>query len=152
MIFTDTDGDGDADIYVANDSVMNLFFRNLGDGRFEEVALAAGLGFSEEGRAEAGMGVDAGDDGKLGLFVTNYEFETNTLYRNLDDGAFVDATYRTGLAVPSLPWVGFGTSFFRSSRSSAGERASSRSSASRASFASRDDDRRRAITARGRAA
>jgi len=114
VIFTDTDGDGDADIYVANDSVMNLFFRNLGSGRFEEVALSAGLGFSEEGRAEAGMGVDAGDfdgDGKLDLFVTNYEFETNTLYRNLGDGTFVDATYRAGLAVPSLPWVGFGTSF-----------------------------------------
>ena len=94
---------------------MNLFFRNLGDWRFEEVALAAGLGFNEEGRAEAGMGVDVADydgNGTLDLFVTNYEAETNTMYQNLGDGSFIDATYQTGLAVPSLPWVGFGTNFF----------------------------------------
>ena len=115
VLATDTNQDGYPDIYVANDSVMNLFFRNLGDGRLEEMALASGLGFSEEGRAEAGMGVDAADfdgDGQLDLFVTNYEFESNTLYRNQGGGSFVDTTYPSGLALPSLPWVGFGTSFF----------------------------------------
>ena len=89
VLATDTDQDGYPDIYVANDSVMNLLFRNLGEGRFEEMALASGLGFSEEGRAEAGMGVDAADfdgDGQLDLFVSNYEGESNTLYRNQGGG------------------------------------------------------------------
>ena len=115
VIFTDYDEDGDADIYVTNDSVMNYFFRNLGGGRFEETALTLGVGFDEEGRAEGSMGVDAGDydgDGKLDLFVTNFESESNTLYRNLGDGTYADTTYASGLALPSLPWVGFGTSFF----------------------------------------
>ncbi len=115
VIFVDLDEDGDADIYVANDSVMNFFFRNLGDGRFEETALSLGVGFSEDGRPEAGMGLDFGDydgDEALDLFVTNYELETNTLYRNLGDGTFMDTTYQSGLALPSLPWVGFGTGFF----------------------------------------
>jgi hypothetical protein len=96
---------------------MNFFFRNLGDGRFEETALSLGVGFSEDGRPEAGMGLDFGDydgDEALDLFVTNYELETNTLYRNLGDGTFMDTTYQSGLALPSLSWVGFGTGFFES--------------------------------------
>jgi hypothetical protein len=115
VIATDYDEDGDPDVYVANDSEMNFLFKNLGGGRFEETALAAGVGFDEEGRAEGSMGVDAADydgDGKLDLFVTNYEAESNTLYRNLGDGTFADTTYRAGLALPSLSWVGFGTNFF----------------------------------------
>ncbi len=115
VIATDYDEDGDPDIYVANDSEMNFLFKNLGGGRFEETALAAGVGFDEEGRAEGSMGVDVADydgDGKLDIFVTNYEAESNTLYRNLGDGTFADTTYRAGLALPSLSWVGFGTNFF----------------------------------------
>jgi hypothetical protein len=115
VIFTDYDEDGDPDIYVANDTMMNYFFRNLGGGTFEETALALGLGFDEDGRAEGSMGIDAGDydgDGKLDLFVTNFESESNTLYRNLGDGTYTDMTYAAGLALPSLPWVGFGTGFF----------------------------------------
>jgi len=115
VIATDDDGDGDPDIYVANDTMMNHFFRNLGSGRFEETALALGLGFDENGRAEGSMGVDASDydgDLDLDLFVTNFESEGNTLYRNLGDGTYADATDAAGLALPSLPWVGFGTGFF----------------------------------------
>ena len=115
VIFTDYDEDGDPDIYVANDTMMNDFFRNLGGGAFEETALALGLGFDEDGRAEGSMGLDASDydgDGKLDLFVTNFESESNTLYRNLGDGTYADTTYGAGLALPSLPWVGFGTGFF----------------------------------------
>ncbi|HSF16103.1 MAG TPA: CRTAC1 family protein, partial [Vicinamibacteria bacterium] len=115
VIFTDDDDDGDADIYVANDTMMNHFFRNLGSGRFEEIALALGLGFDEDGRAEGSMGVDVGDfdrDGHLDVFVTNFESEGNTIYRNLGGGNFVDATYAAQLALPSLSWVGFGTGFF----------------------------------------
>jgi enediyne biosynthesis protein E4 len=115
VIATDYDEDGDADLYVANDTMMNHFFRNQGPGRFEETALALGLGFDENGRAEGSMGIDASDydgDGHLDLFVTNFEGEGNTLYRNLGDGTYADATDAAGLSLPSLPWVGFGTGFF----------------------------------------
>ncbi len=114
VVATDPDEDGDPDLYVANDAMMNYFFRNLGGGRFEETALRLGVGFDEDGRPEGSMGVDAADfdgDGKLDLFVTNLENEGNTLYRLLDDG-YVDASHAAGTALPSLPWVGFGTGFF----------------------------------------
>jgi hypothetical protein len=115
VVFTDYEGDGDQDIYVANDTMMNHFFRNVGSGRFEETALALGLGFDEDGRAEGSMGIDVSDydgDGLLDIFVTNFERESNTLYRSLGDGTYADATYASGLALPSLPFVGFGTGFF----------------------------------------
>jgi len=110
----DIDNDGDMDIYVANDKVMNLLFINDGLGHFTEKALFIGVGFNENGRAEAGMGVDFGDvnrDGWLDLFVTNFSGETNTLYLNEKNGFLVDATSRTGLGHPSINLLGFGTKF-----------------------------------------
>jgi hypothetical protein len=115
VVFGDYDDDGDSDIYVANDSTPNFLWRNDGRGRFEEVGMLSGVALDEEGRAEAGMGVDFGDfdnDGDLDIFVTNLVLETNTLYLNLGNGFFEDATARTGMAEPSLPYVGFGTGFF----------------------------------------
>jgi hypothetical protein len=115
VVATDPDEDGDPDLYVANDAMMNYFFENQGGGRFEETALRLGVGFDENGRPEGSMGLDAGDydsDGKLDLFVTNLENEGNTLYRLLDEGGYEDASYAAGVAIPSLPWVGFGTGFF----------------------------------------
>jgi hypothetical protein len=115
VVFTDSDEDGDPDIYVANDAMMNYLFRNAGENRFEETALPLGVGFDEDGRPEGSMGVDASDydgDGRLDFFVTNLENEGNTLYRNLGDGTYADASYAAGLALPSLPWVGFGAGFF----------------------------------------
>jgi hypothetical protein len=100
---------------VANDSTPNFLWRNDGRGRFQEVGMLSGVALDEEGRAEAGMGVDFGDfdnDGDLDIFVTNLVLETNTLYLNLGNGFFEDATARTGMAEPSLPYVGFGTGFF----------------------------------------
>ena len=110
----DIDNDGDMDIYVANDKVMNLLFINDGLGHFTEKALFTGVGFNENGRAEAGMGVDFGDvnrDGWPDLFVTNFSGETNTLYLNEKNGFLVDATFRTGLGHPSIHLLGFGTKF-----------------------------------------
>ena len=110
----DIDNDGDMDIYVANDKVMNLLFINDGLGHFTEKALFTGVGFNENGRAEAGMGVDFGDfnrDGWLDLFVTNFSGETNTLYLNEKNGFLVDATSLTGLGHPSINLLGFGTKF-----------------------------------------
>jgi hypothetical protein len=78
VIPSDFDNDGDMDVYVANDKVMNNLFINDGTGIFKEDALFAGVGFNENGQAEAGMGVDFADynrDGWLDLFVTNFSGE-----------------------------------------------------------------------------
>src|SRR4029077_3369711 len=70
-----------------------------------------GAAFDARGQAQSGMGVDAEDvdgDGRPDLFVTNFSDEYNTLYENLGHGAFLDATASHGLAIDSLPWVGWG--------------------------------------------
>jgi hypothetical protein len=115
VVCGDYDNDGDPDIYVANDKTPNILWQNQGDGTFIDVALQTGVGFSESGLAQAGMGTDFGDydnDGWLDIFVTNFSHETNTLYRNDGNGFFTDATYRAGLAEPSFIMLGFGTKFF----------------------------------------
>ena len=110
----DFDGDGDFDLFVANDETPNVLFRN-DDGRFIDIAVEAGVAFNGDGETEAGMGVDAGDsdgDGDVDLYVTNFYSETNTLYENLGNGAFVDATAESGLAAPTVGYLGWGTRFF----------------------------------------
>ena len=113
-LFCDYDRDGDMDIYVANDSAPNFLYRNEGDGTFEDVAVAAGAALSAEGTAQAGMGIAYGDydrDGFADLFVTHFEDDYNTLYRNRGDGTFAVASTATGLAEPSLPRLAFGANF-----------------------------------------
>ncbi len=108
----DYDGDGWTDIYVANDSTANFLWRNLGNGKFEEVSLIVGTALSETGQGQAGMGVDAGDadgDGHLDLFVTNYAEEYFAYYRNLGGGYFEDASHRAGLARETYMSLGWGT-------------------------------------------
>ena len=111
ILFTDLDMDGRADIYVANDQVMNLFFRNAGGGRFEDVSVVSGTGFGLEGQPQGGMGVDAGDldgDGLPDIGVANYENETNEFYRNLGEGVFEDLSVSSNFGPPTLPYVKFG--------------------------------------------
>jgi hypothetical protein len=112
VLATDFDEDGDLDLYVANDSVENKLWINRGDGTFEDATLISGTGVDEQGRTEAGMGLATGDvDGDLDvdLLVTNFDDESNTLYRNDGGGFFTDATVRAGLEGPSRLPVGFGT-------------------------------------------
>ncbi|MCS6805482.1 MAG: CRTAC1 family protein [Acidobacteriota bacterium] len=115
VVWSDYDNDGDADIFVANDSTRQFLFRNNGNGTFTEIGVSAGFAYNGQGKTTAGMGIDAGDyngDGFFDLFITNLDFETNTLYHSLGDGSFEDRTDTTGLAAPSLTRVGFGTNFF----------------------------------------
>ena len=115
VVWGDYDNDGDPDIYVANDSTRNFLYTNQGDGTFIDDSFLAGVGYSEDGRTQAGMGTDFGDfdaDGDLDLIVTNLTLETNTLYRNLGDAAFIDHSYASGIGEPSLLLVGFGTNWF----------------------------------------
>ena len=114
VLFSDLDDDGWPDIYVANDSVPNLFFRNLGDGTFSEEALLAGIAVSGDGREQAGMGVDAGDydgDGRVDLIVTNFAQDYTTLYRNTGEGLFTDVSYPSGMAATLGPYLGWGVGF-----------------------------------------
>ena len=114
VVIGDINNDGWPDIYVANDSVPNFLFENQGDGTFKEIGSWAGVEVNGAGRPEAGMGTDLGDfdeDGRLDIFVTNLDIETNTLYKNSAEGLFGDVTSETGQAGPSVPYVGFGTAF-----------------------------------------
>ena len=114
VVVTDYDEDGWPDVFVANDSVANFLFRNTGKLRFVEAALGAGIAVATDGQARAGMGVDAGDydgDGHDDVVVTNLDFETHSLFRNLGDGLFEYATRAAGIGFATLPFVGFGVAF-----------------------------------------
>jgi len=111
----DFNGDGWLDIYVANDGDDNQLWINRQDGRFENTALMAGVAINAYGKAEASMGVTAGDfdsDGDEDLFMTHLDRETNTLYVNDGSGNFIDATDARKLGRNSLPYTGFGSEWF----------------------------------------
>ena len=111
VVAGDFDADGWPDIYVANDGQENQLWVNRRDGTFRNDALLAGVALNDAGRAEAGMGVDAGDfdnDGDDDLFVTHLVTQTNTLYVNTGGGLFEDRSAASGLGAPSLPYTGFG--------------------------------------------
>jgi len=113
VVTADLDADGDQDVYVANDSVSNSLWRNDGRGRFTEVAVPLLVALNADGRAQAGMGTDAGDydgDGWLDLVVTNFSYDWNTLYRSRGGEFFVDDSARAGMLATfmELSWgVGF---------------------------------------------
>jgi len=114
VVAVDYDQDGRPDLYVANDTVPNFLFHNEGGMRFSEVGLDLGVAYDGKGNALAGMGVDAADydqDGDFDLFVTNFQGEPNTLYRQDADGFFTDVSFSSGLGRPSLRFLGFGTAF-----------------------------------------
>ena len=114
VVFTDLNDDGWPDIYVANDSVPNLLFRNRGDGTFVEEGVVSGAALSGDGRPQAGMGVDAGDyngDGLPDLIVTNFSHDYNALYENGPAGVFTDRSYATGIAATAGPYLGWGVKF-----------------------------------------
>jgi hypothetical protein len=115
VLATDYNNDGWVDLYVANDTSPNFLYRNRGDGRFESVGLEAGAAVNGEGRAQAGMGVDAADidgDGWLDFIVTNFAQDVNTLYRNRGGTQFEDVTGAVGLAAATFVRMGWGTAFF----------------------------------------
>jgi enediyne biosynthesis protein E4 len=110
----DYDQDGWPDLFVANDTQPNKLYRNNRDGTFREMAVRAGVAFAEDGRARAGMGVDAGDfrrTGREGLAVTNFDNEMIGLYESTGTG-FVDRAAETGIAAASRRTLGFGCLFF----------------------------------------
>ena len=115
VIWGDYNNDGRPDVYIANDSSPSLLYLNKGDGTFQEAGLAAGVSLDNDGREQAGMGVDFGDydnDGWLDLTKTNFSDDNNNLYHNNHDGTFDDRAGPAGIAPLTYPFLGFGTRFF----------------------------------------
>jgi len=114
VVAADFDRDGHLDIYVANDLQPNFLWRKFGNGslRFEDMALLSGSAVAMDGRAQASMGLVAGDidnDGDADLFMTHLRADNNTLYLNDGAAGFMDASFSSGLGAPSLAVTGFGT-------------------------------------------
>jgi enediyne biosynthesis protein E4 len=111
----DYDQDGWPDLLVANDTQPNKLYRNLGNGKFKDVAVEVGLAFSAEGKARAGMGVDVGDfenSGRPGIAITNFDNEMIGLYRAARTGVYDDISIPAGIGLPSRSTLGFGCAFF----------------------------------------
>lgn len=110
----DDNQDGWPDLFVTNDTQPNKLYRNQRDGTFKEVALEAGVAFSAEGKARAGMGVDAGDfdnSGRTSLAITNFDNEMIGLYRSMGRGLYEDVAMQAGVGAPSRSTLGFGCVF-----------------------------------------
>ncbi len=115
VMWVDYDDDGWPDLLVANDSVPNYLYHNNHDGTFTEVGLLTGVALSGEGTELGNMGVDWGDydhSGRLSFFVTHFEEQPNSLYRNMGPQGFDDVSWTSGVGQPSYPYVGWGTAFF----------------------------------------
>ena len=113
-VFVDADDDGWLDLAVANDSVPRYLYRNRHDGTFEDVSYLSGFALTNEGLAQASMGIAVGDydrDGRLDFFVTTFSDDYKTLYRNDGDFNFSDVTYPAGLGSPTIPFLGWGAGF-----------------------------------------
>lgn len=113
----DIDGDGLIDLAIANDTVPNFLFRNLGDGKFEELGTLAGVAFDQSGQARGAMGIDWGDfrgDGSVGLAVANFANEMMALYvaDEPSEFQFSDLANLYGLGAPTQPPLKFGLFFF----------------------------------------
>jgi hypothetical protein len=115
MVCLDYDADGDTDVYVGNDAfVGNFLFQNDGAGRFQEVAVSAGAAVNMYGAEMGSMGTECGDydnDGRLDIFVTDFQPDSPVLYRNLGEGSFEDVTARTGAGAGAWAYVTWGSGF-----------------------------------------
>jgi len=113
-IWADFDDDGWPDLYVANDRGPNYLYHNKHDGTFEEIGVLSGTAVSTDGHAQGSMGLDAADfdhQGKLDIFVTNFQQEADTLYRNRGPRGFDDISVPSGITPATFSYVGWGTGF-----------------------------------------
>ncbi len=111
----DYNHDGLPDIFVANDKVYNLFFRNKGNGKFEEVAFDVNVALLENGEFISGMGADFRDidnDGFADISVVALDDETFPLFKNTGKDDFIDITAASKMASLSLPMAGYSTNIF----------------------------------------
>jgi hypothetical protein len=114
VIWADLNNIGRPDIYLTNDSTPKFLYRNLGNGKFEEIGFESGTALSNNGSEQASMGIAVGDynhTSRPSLYVTNFEEENSDLYRNDGNWNFTEVSYPSGVAMAALPWVKWGTAF-----------------------------------------
>jgi len=120
VVATDINNDGRMDLFVANDTVQNFLFVNRGPDKagkwqFEEIALQAEVGFSDNGQPRSGMGVDAADlnnDGWQDLFVANVDQEMYSVYQNNKNESFRDVAHTNNVAQATRLMSGWGLKYF----------------------------------------
>ena len=109
------DNDGWLDLFITNDTQPNKLYHNNRNGTFTETGFAAGVAFSDEGKARAGMGTDAGDydeSGRQSLVIGDFTNESIALYHNDGDGLFTNSALSAGIALPSAKSLTFAAFFF----------------------------------------
>jgi hypothetical protein len=112
VIWSDFDDDGRPDLFIADDSTPNYMYRNEGNGRFNDISYISGTAVSRDGGEMAGMGVAACDfnhAGRFSIHVTNFEDQSNSLYRNDGGMNFTDAGDAAGIGQITVPYMGWGT-------------------------------------------
>jgi enediyne biosynthesis protein E4 len=115
VTWVDFNNTGKLDIFVANDATPNYLYKNEGNGKFSEIGLESGTAVSQDGTEQACMGVAIGDylhNGLPSIYVTNFENEYDTLYRNNGNWQFEDISYKSGVGLPAMPFVKWGDAFF----------------------------------------
>ena len=114
VVWADFNNTGRPDIYITNDSTPKYLYKNLGNGKFEDIGLQSGTAVSEDGSEQASMGIALGDynhTGRQSIAVTNFTDENVLLYKNEGDWNFKEESFSSGIALPSLPYVKWGTAF-----------------------------------------
>ena len=113
-IFVSLSGNGRPDLFVGNDSEPNYFYRNKGDGTFEDQSYVSGFALNKDGREIASMGIAAGDyenNGLVDFLITDFGDDYKVLYHNDGEANFTDASYNAGIAQATIPFVGWGDGF-----------------------------------------
>ena len=114
-IWSDLNGDGHLDLFVANDGEPNYLYRNDGNGHFTDVAYQAGVAVNQDGNEQANMGIALGDylhTGRFSIGITHFSEEYAALYRNDGELNFTDVSHASGIAQSTTSYVGWGDAFF----------------------------------------
>jgi len=114
VVWADFNNTGRPDIYVANDSTEAFLYRNDGNGKFTDIGVESGTALGEDGHEQAEMGIAVGDylhNGRPSLFVNDFAQDSSALYRNDGNWNFEYVSYPSGVGLPSVPWVKWGTAF-----------------------------------------
>jgi len=110
----DFNRDGLLDVFVANDTLQNFLYLNLGEGRFDEVSLFYGVAYNAEASRVSGMGCDVSDfnnDGWVDIFYNNLQNQIHALFRNQDGEYFDYVSPTTNVSNLSRRFSGWSNGF-----------------------------------------